>query len=180
MHVSCLADARHTPVDRALARGQHPRVLKMHKAEAAPESGSREADIGAEPEVHARDDASRGLTPEASARGCGSIQSPQTALEGAIRASETRALEELVLARLREYAASLQGHDARDMYGLIMPQLERPLIRVALELAGGCQSHAATMLGIHRNTLRTRLRALGLDVQGDIRKLRSKNARGPR
>ncbi|MCK6549004.1 hypothetical protein L6R52_24375 [Myxococcota bacterium] len=73
-------------------------------------------------------------------------------------------LEELVLARLRGYAARLQGHGARDMYALIMPQLERPLVRVALELARGRQRQAAAMLGIHRNTLRVRLKALGLEA----------------
>lgn len=73
-----------------------------------------------------------------------------------------RSLEDLVLARLREYASNLKGHSARDMYGLIMPQLERPLVRVAMELADGCQRSAAVMLGIHRNTLRTKLRELGL------------------
>lgn len=75
-------------------------------------------------------------------------------------------LEEMVLARLRDYAACLQGHEAKDLYALIMPQLERPLVRVAMELAEGRQVHAAAMLGIHRNTLRKRLEALGLDADG--------------
>lgn len=73
-------------------------------------------------------------------------------------------LEDMVLARLRAYARSLQGHPAKDMYGLIMPQLERPLVRLAMELAHGRQRHAAAMLGIHRNTLRTRLKELGLET----------------
>jgi 16S rRNA (cytidine1402-2'-O)-methyltransferase len=72
-------------------------------------------------------------------------------------------LEDLLLERLRAYAESLQGHAPENMYGLIMPQLERPLIRVAMELAGGRQIQAAEMLGIHRNTLRMKLRSLGLD-----------------
>ncbi|MEO1337087.1 MAG: helix-turn-helix domain-containing protein, partial [Myxococcota bacterium] len=73
-------------------------------------------------------------------------------------------LEAVVLARLRAYAQRLQGYHAADMYALIMPQLERPLMRVAMELARGRQNHAADMLGIHRNTLRTKLRALGLSA----------------
>lgn len=76
---------------------------------------------------------------------------------------EQRSLEALLSERLRAYVESLQGHQPENMYGLIMPQLERPLIRVAMELSGGRQVQAAQMLGIHRNTLRTRLRALGLD-----------------
>jgi DNA-binding protein Fis len=78
-------------------------------------------------------------------------------------AAASRSLEDVVLARLREYALNLQGHAAKDMYGLIMPQLERPLVRVAMELAKGRQRHAAAMLGIHRNTLRMRLKELGLE-----------------
>ncbi len=73
-----------------------------------------------------------------------------------------RALEDIVTERLRAYASQLQGHAARDLYALIMPQLERPLVRVAMELAKGQQIEAARMLGIHRNTLRVRLRNLGL------------------
>lgn len=84
--------------------------------------------------------------------------------ERALPRPPSGSLEEVVLARLRTYAASLQGHGARDMYTLIMPQLERPLVRVALELARGRQRQAAEMLGIHRNTLRVRLRALGLEA----------------
>lgn len=77
-------------------------------------------------------------------------------------APDERALEEIVTERLRAYASQLQGHAARDLYALIMPQLERPLVRVAMELADGQQRAAARMLGIHRNTLRVRLRSLGL------------------
>lgn len=73
-----------------------------------------------------------------------------------------RALEDVVTERLRAYASQLQGHAARDLYALIMPQLERPLVRVAMELANGQQIEAARMLGIHRNTLRVRLKSLGL------------------
>lgn len=76
--------------------------------------------------------------------------------------TDPRALEEIVLERLRAYAAQLRGHAARDLYALVMPQLERPLVRVAMELAGGQQTRAAQMLGIHRNTLRVRLKALGI------------------
>lgn len=77
--------------------------------------------------------------------------------------SDDVSLEALVYERLKAYADNLQGHYPEDMYRLIMPQLERPLIKVALELAGGEKKKAAEMLGIHRNTLRARLRELGLD-----------------
>ncbi len=85
--------------------------------------------------------------------------------------SDELSLEELVLQRLRNYTQSLQGHHPENMYQLIMPQLERPLVRVAMELADGKQRTAAQMLGIHRNTLRTRLKALGLDEYVSAKKV---------
>ncbi|MFO0724966.1 MAG: helix-turn-helix domain-containing protein [Myxococcota bacterium] len=72
-------------------------------------------------------------------------------------------LEALVEAKLGAYIDALRGHLPRDLYQLIMPQLERPLIKVAMRLSDGRQAVAATMLGIHRNTLRTKLKELGLD-----------------
>ena len=41
--------------------------------------------------------------------------------------------------------------------------VERPLIQEALRLTGGNRARAAEVLGIHRNTLRTRLASLNLD-----------------
>jgi len=48
-------------------------------------------------------------------------------------------------------------------YREVMERLEKALIRRALADAGGNQSVAAERLGLHRNTLRNKLRDLGLD-----------------
>lgn len=59
---------------------------------------------------------------------------------------------------LREAAAAESGK----LYRSIMARVELPLLRNILELSGGNQLKAARMLGINRNTLRKRLRLLGL------------------
>lgn len=79
--------------------------------------------------------------------------------------TSSRSLEEEVYFRLCRYAERLQGHLPENLYDLVMPQLERPLIRIAMEQSSGRQARAAEMLGIHRNTLRTRLAALGLSAR---------------
>lgn len=55
----------------------------------------------------------------------------------------------------------LAAGEAR-LHRAVMSLLERPLLQHALELTGGNQVRAARLLGINRNTLRKKLRALGL------------------
>lgn len=72
---------------------------------------------------------------------------------------EFQAVMDAALPRLvREMAASENGK----LYRSVLARVERPLLRQALELAGGNQLRAARLLGINRNTLRKRLRLLGL------------------
>jgi len=52
--------------------------------------------------------------------------------------------------------------DGGRLYRSVMARVELPLLRHALELCGGNQLKAAKLLGINRNTLRKRLRLLGL------------------
>ena len=48
------------------------------------------------------------------------------------------------------------------LYRKVLSLVELPLLTRALELTGGNQLKAARLLGINRNTLRKRLRLLGL------------------
>lgn len=74
-------------------------------------------------------------------------------------AEEFQTLVDATLPSLvREMAASESGQ----LYRSVMARLEKPLLRQALEFAGGSQLKAARLLGINRNTLRKRLRLLGL------------------
>jgi two-component system nitrogen regulation response regulator GlnG len=48
-------------------------------------------------------------------------------------------------------------------YQTAMAWIEKPLITEALRVTGGNRAKAADRLGIHRNTLRTRLKSLDLE-----------------
>jgi two-component system nitrogen regulation response regulator GlnG len=63
---------------------------------------------------------------------------------------------------IREYVAAMSGH-TDDLYRKAIEPVERAVIRHALARCGGNQSQAADMLGLHRNTLRNKLRELKLD-----------------
>ena len=55
----------------------------------------------------------------------------------------------------------LAAHPGR-VYREALAMLEKPLLVHALRLAGGSQLRAARLIGVNRNTLRKRCRALGL------------------
>lgn len=68
--------------------------------------------------------------------------------------------------QLEEACRGLLSDDSPDResaYSVALAWVERPLIVEALRLTGGNRAKAAERLGIHRNTLRTRLKLLEID-----------------
>jgi len=64
---------------------------------------------------------------------------------------------------LKEYFKDLDGEDpCCGMYDMVMDCVEKPLLEMALEHAGGNQSRASEMLGINRNTLRKKMLQHGI------------------
>jgi len=75
------------------------------------------------------------------------------------------ALSESVQAHLRRYF-DLHGDQLPPpgLYHRVIAEVEHPLLKLALEATGGNQLKAAELLGINRNTLRSKLTALNIGV----------------
>jgi Fis family transcriptional regulator len=71
-------------------------------------------------------------------------------------------LRDHVATSIRRYLGDLDGSDNGDLYEIALRELEIPLVAEVLDHCEGNQSRAATMLGIHRATLRKKLREYGL------------------
>jgi Fis family transcriptional regulator len=71
-------------------------------------------------------------------------------------------LREHVAHSVRRYLQDLDGCDTDDLYNTALRELEIPLFTEVLRHCDGNQSRAAAMLGIHRATLRKKLRDYGL------------------
>jgi two-component system nitrogen regulation response regulator GlnG len=85
----------------------------------------------------------------------------------------TKGLSATVERHLRDYFdAHEHGLPSTGLYERILQEVERPLLSVTLSECGGNQLRAAELLGLNRNTLRKKLRDLGLEA-GRIRKNRS-------
>lgn len=79
-------------------------------------------------------------------------------------ANETgaRPLSHAVADSLEDYFRTLNGHPPKDLYEMVLNQVEQPLLRTVLQHCRGNQTRAAEMLGLNRATLRKKLRHHGL------------------
>jgi Fis family transcriptional regulator len=71
-------------------------------------------------------------------------------------------LREHVAQAVQRYLRDLDGHATDDLYTVALRELEIPLFTEVLRHCEGNQSRAAAMLGIHRATLRKKLREYGI------------------
>jgi Fis family transcriptional regulator, factor for inversion stimulation protein len=73
-----------------------------------------------------------------------------------------QSIEECVRKSLDGFFRELHGEPVHNVYEMVMKTVERPVLEVAMEQAGGNQSVAADILGINRNTLRKKLQLHGM------------------
>ena len=71
-------------------------------------------------------------------------------------------LRDHVANSVRRYLGDLNGSDTSNLYEIVLREFEIPLLAEVLEHCDGNQSRAAAMLGIHRATLRKKLKDYGL------------------
>jgi len=76
-------------------------------------------------------------------------------------------LAQLVEQKLAECIQGLGQRESANLYDLMIGLVERPLLRAVLRETAGNQLRAAALLGINRNTLRKKLRQLGLSADGE-------------
>ncbi|HLW74829.1 MAG TPA: DNA-binding transcriptional regulator Fis [Gammaproteobacteria bacterium] len=75
-----------------------------------------------------------------------------------VSASSAHSLREHAEKTLRRYFADLNGHDPKELYDMVLGEIERPLLTTLMEYTRGNQSRAAAILGLNRSTLRKKLR----------------------
>ncbi len=63
---------------------------------------------------------------------------------------------------LDEYFRRLDGEAPHCIYDMVIGTVERSMLSTIMHRAGGNQTQAAEMLGLNRNTLRTKLSKYGI------------------
>jgi DNA-binding protein Fis len=69
-----------------------------------------------------------------------------------------RPLHHNVVEALECYFKQMNGHEVRDLYDMVLTEIEKPLFQMVLQQTSGNQSKAAEMLGLNRSTLRKKLK----------------------
>ena len=79
-----------------------------------------------------------------------------------LRINGNNEIGKVVEKSLEEYFRKLDGEPPHGIYDMVIGNVERSLIASVMERVGGNQTQAADMLGMNRNTLRTKLSKYGI------------------
>ena len=71
---------------------------------------------------------------------------------------EGRRLSSQVSKSMRKYFKELEGEIAKDVYSMVLKEVELPLLEIVMEQCQDNQTQASQMLGINRGTLRNKLK----------------------
>ena len=74
--------------------------------------------------------------------------------------SKGNELSDAVKRSLERYFKDMDGEVPTSIYEMVLKNIERPMIETVLGHAKGNLTQAASMLGINRNTLRTKMQQL--------------------
>jgi two-component system nitrogen regulation response regulator GlnG len=86
-----------------------------------------------------------------------------TSLNGTVAVGrQGESLESLVANKLQSSLSSMNLGELDNLYAMVMEQVERPLINIILQQTRGNQVRSAEILGINRNTLRKKIKELGI------------------
>ncbi len=74
-----------------------------------------------------------------------------------------RSLRDSVRQAVSCYVANLNGQSTTELYEVILCEVEKPMLDIIMQYTRGNQTHAASMLGINRGTLRKKLKKYSLN-----------------
>jgi len=81
-------------------------------------------------------------------------------------ATTVSSLREAVDLFVRRYLDEMDGEMSTDFYGLVLSEVEGPLLQAVMEYTRYNQTRAAQMLGLNRGTLRKKLGQHGIERPG--------------
>jgi DNA-binding NtrC family response regulator len=78
---------------------------------------------------------------------------------------QARSIGKFVESRLKGFMRNIKRFEKFNLYEMVIPEVEKSLILMVLKETKGNQIRAARLLGINRNTLRSKINKLGIEVK---------------
>ncbi len=82
-----------------------------------------------------------------------------------LRRKQAKSIGKFVEARLRGFMHKIKRFERFNLYDMVMPEVEKALIMMVMKETNGNQVKAARLLGINRNTLRSKIKKLGIKTR---------------
>ncbi len=80
---------------------------------------------------------------------------------------QASSIGKFVESRLKGFMRNIKRFEKFNLYEMVIPEVEKSLILMVLKETKGNQIRAARLLGINRNTLRSKINKLGIKVKSN-------------
>ncbi|WP_020410352.1 DNA-binding transcriptional regulator Fis [Hahella ganghwensis] len=91
-----------------------------------------------------------------------SFATPEAPLQVEKSTADTMTLRDSVEQALENYFTQLDGAPVKDVYNMVLSEVEAPLLEQVLKYTRNNQTKASVLLGLNRGTLRKKLKQYGL------------------
>lgn len=82
-----------------------------------------------------------------------------------LKQKQARSIGRFVESKLQGFMRNIKRFEKFNLYEMVIPEVERSLILMVMKETKGNQLKAASLLGINRNTLRSKIRKLGIKIK---------------
>jgi len=79
-----------------------------------------------------------------------------------LKQRQARSIGKFVESRLKGFMRNIKSLEKFNLYDMVIPEVERSLILMVMKETKGNQIKASKLLGINRNTLRSKIKKLGI------------------
>ena len=82
-----------------------------------------------------------------------------------LKEKRARSIGKFVESKLQGFMHNIKRFEKFNLYDMVIPEVERSLILMVMKETKGNQVKAAKLLGINRNTLRSKIKKLGIKIK---------------
>ncbi|MEW6713851.1 MAG: helix-turn-helix domain-containing protein [Nitrospirota bacterium] len=82
-----------------------------------------------------------------------------------LKQRQARSIGKFVESKLKSFMRNIKNLEKFNLYDMVIPEVERSLILMVMKETKGNQIKASKLLGINRNTLRSKIKTLGIKVK---------------